>query len=233
MYVRLLCVPVRANVRVYDMDAHVVRDVHRYVCASTIDSGHHNQLLGFGIVPSESKEHMIWFISMLKRCPHAVSEFVQRPDIVCVTDRGTALLSAIAKCLPAASSRYCYLHLLKNIGKLSEKERSLYDTVVYSKTREAFAAALIKLEAACPAVVAKLRSIGYAKFAESMLPDGKLSFNQRTNNLSEQQMNWLSKARELPLAPFVASVVDRLLRKYHREATQFSKQMANKDKVSI
>lgn len=80
------------------MDAHVVYDVHRYVCAGAIDGGHYNQLLGFGRVSSESKEHVIWLISMLKRCPLAVSESVQGPDIVCVTDGGDiALPSAIAK----------------------------------------------------------------------------------------------------------------------------------------
>jgi hypothetical protein len=62
---------------------------------------HRNQLVAFGIVPSESLVHMTWFLEQLKNCPHELSSFVKRDDLLCVSDRGKALLGAIKVCLPA------------------------------------------------------------------------------------------------------------------------------------
>jgi hypothetical protein len=180
-------------------------------------------MLAFGLIPSESKQHCEWFINNMKNCGHQLSSFIAQEDLLCVTDRGTGLLSAIKRCLPQASRRYCYLHILKHIKNMEKGSpaRKLFDNVVYATTLDGFWTSMNALQALRPDVHEYLNSIGFAMFAEAMMPEG-VSHYQRTNNLAEQQMSWLGDCRSKPAVPFIVALIEKLTNKYLTESREYS-----------
>jgi hypothetical protein len=123
------------------------------------------------------------------------------------------------------------LKQLKGLEKGTEA-RKLYDCAVRATTCQEFANAMTALQAIKPDVFNYLRKIGYDKFAEAMLPDGVASHLQRTNNLAEQQMAWLGDLRAMPAVPFIASLIEKLMKKYGKESSEYFGDIESNHKVS-
>jgi hypothetical protein len=71
-----------------------------WVVACAIDGNRRNQLLPFDIVPTESEEHYLFFLNtMLGSHLH---DFVSYDRLLCLNDRGGAVIASIQDGLPYA-----------------------------------------------------------------------------------------------------------------------------------
>jgi hypothetical protein len=199
----------------------------KYVClvACTIDGNRRNQLLAFAIVPSESEEDYIFFINTM--IGSQLRKFVFAENLVCLTDRGKAVLAGIRKSLPSAANRYCAMHLLGNLSKLLKvgtDARRQYNKLVYSHENDEFDEAYKSLLEICPEVIQDMEDIGLDRIAQSCLPTDIITYGQRTSNLAEQRMAWLKDpVRGSNPVTGIVSMLLKLNRSYNRQLSDLQR----------
>jgi ribonucleotide monophosphatase NagD (HAD superfamily) len=197
-----------------------------YVClvACSIDGDRRNQMLAFAIVPSESQQSYDFFIdSMLNS---GLRDFLLAYDLVCLSDRGKALLASLRASLPGAHRRNCSQHLLQHFTadlKKGSIARTHYDTIVFSHERSECDASMAYLRTNHSQVASKLEEIGLQHVAESYMPDAVRTYSQRTNNLAEQRMAWLQDLRRFSPVPLLVEMLLKLNTSYENQMKALQK----------
>jgi hypothetical protein len=187
-----MCAPVVA----VDAGHMKLKEWEGFVClvACSIDGNRRNQLLAFAIVPAETEENYKFFLGTM--LGSELNDFIANDNLMCVSDRGPAVLAGIRNTLPNATQRVCAMHLLGNFGtalKRGSSERQHYNNIAYGTDKKVCDESLRQLQESSPAVFAQLNAIGLEKFAETFIPSEVRTYGQRTSNLAEQRMAWLKE----------------------------------------
>jgi transposase-like protein len=206
-----------------------------YQCmvACSIDGNRRNQLLAFAIVPSESKENYEFFIDSILAT--RLRSFFLDKKLICLSDRGKALLAALRASLPNAHNRYCYRHFLGNFPselRKGSKARTLFETIVFTSEMTEFVNSLDCLRAMCPNVVKAIEEMGVERIAECCIPAEARTYSQRTSNLAEQRMAWLrDDVRKHAPVTGVVKLLEKLNRSYDKQRRSLEK--AKKKKMIV
>lgn len=208
-----------------------------FVClvACAIDGNRRNQLLAFAIVPSESEEHYMFFLNTMLGSD--LNHFIAAKQLLCLTDRGNAVLASIRKSLPVGHIRYCAMHLLGNFAstlKIGSAERRCYNRIMYGSDKDTAECSLELLRRISPDVVAQLEGIGMDHIAETSMRSDVLTYGQRTSNLAEQRMAWLKEpVRGNDPVTGIVNLVLKLNRSYNNQIEDLQRAKAEKLVVSV
>ncbi|KAL0227469.1 hypothetical protein RCL1_003613 [Eukaryota sp. TZLM3-RCL] len=159
--------------------------------------------LGFGLVRSENKVDISWYLE------HLINSFRIDDEVTVISDRGEALVSSINSVLPLNPHVYCVKHIADNLfGKGAAVAKSLvWDAAKSITERDYFnVLAIIKLKAGtCYETISKVDPSNIAEYAVK----GR-RFGHYTSNVVESLNSWINTERQLPVTQMFEQIRSKL-----------------------